>query len=103
MGFTVLRHFSYGITVIVFEKLRYYGIGTLAVSGINDFGDGTTVINKICLRCYGIEYLPMSPSIERTDRTDLFYNYCRGSFPAMFCEFRSDFSSFLIFIQLYVY
>ena len=37
----VLIYFSYGITMIVFEKLRYYSIGTLAVHGINDFGDGT--------------------------------------------------------------
>ena len=36
-----------GITVIVFEKLRCYGIGVRTVHSINDFGDGATAISKI--------------------------------------------------------
>ena len=48
-----LRYFG-----IFLEKLRYYDIGNLAVHGICNFGLKTAVIDKICLRYYGIEYPP---------------------------------------------
>ena len=56
----VLAYFSYGISL---EKLRYYDIGNLAAYTVFAILDSkTAVIDKICLRYYGIEYPPMPPS-----------------------------------------
>ena len=50
-----LRYFG-----IFLEKLRYYNIGNLAVHGFAILDSKTAVIDKICLRYYGIECPPPS-------------------------------------------
>jgi hypothetical protein len=54
----VLAYFSYGISL---EKLRYYDIGNLADMVFSILDSKTAVIDKICLRYYGIEYTQCPP------------------------------------------
>jgi hypothetical protein len=65
LGFTVRRYSSFFLRYfgIFLEKLRNYDIGNLAVHGFAILDSKTAVIDKICLRYYGIEYPPMPPSI----------------------------------------
>jgi hypothetical protein len=58
----VLAYFSYGISVF---SLKNCGITILEILRYTVFAildSKTAVIDKICLRYYGIEYPPMPPS-----------------------------------------
>ena len=62
-GMAVLAYFSYGISVF---SLKNCGITILEILRYTVFAildSKTAVIDKICLRYYGIEYPPMPPSV----------------------------------------
>ena len=60
----VLAYFSYGISVFFLKNCGYYDIENHAVHAVFAILDSkTAVIDKICLRYYGIEYPPMPSSL----------------------------------------
>jgi hypothetical protein len=75
-GMAVLAYFSYGISVF---SLKNGGITILEILRYTVFAildSKTAVIDKICLRYYGIEYPPMPPSLNKLMVAELLYNLC---------------------------
>jgi hypothetical protein len=65
----VLAYFSYGISVF---SLKNCGIMILKIMRYTVFAildSKTAVIDKICLRYYGIEYPPMPSSLNYVSKT----------------------------------
>jgi hypothetical protein len=58
----VLAYFSYGISVFALKNCGITILEILRYTVLAILDSKTAVIDKICLRYYGIEYPPMPPS-----------------------------------------
>jgi hypothetical protein len=74
-GMAVLAYFSYGISVF---SLKYCGITILEILRYTVFAildSKAAVIDKICLRYYGIEYPQCPPLNEIAKNSDVILNH----------------------------
>jgi hypothetical protein len=82
----VLAYFSYGISVFSLKNFCITILEILRYTVFAILDSKTAVIDKICLRYYGIEYPPMPPLIDGKIRRVLDLIYSAVSKQCMECS-----------------